>query len=79
MHTLKLKIHDTVFDKFMKIIDQFGKDEIEIITEKDEFSSVKKYLQSELNEIVSEKAVFYSFDETNKKLDKIIKNHENNL
>jgi len=73
---VKLKIQNAVYDKFVQFIKQFNKDEIEIISENDDFVSAKQYLQNELDEIVSEKAIFYSFNETENKLEQIInKNH----
>lgn len=33
MKTIKLKINDTAYDKFLNLLGQFGKEEIEIINE----------------------------------------------
>lgn len=79
MHTIQLKINDAVYEKFLLLLSKFNKDEIEVLAENSNFVSIQQYLQKELNDIVSEKAVFYTVPEVENKLDKIINNYENSL
>lgn len=76
MHTIQLKINDSVYDKFIGLLGKFKKDEIEIISNDAEFEATKAYLHKEYNEILAEKATFYSIDEVEKELDDIIAKYE---
>jgi len=79
MHTIKLKIDDKVYDKLIWLLGKFAKDEVEIVMEESTFLETKKYLDSELNDIQSNKANFFSLNETEQRLDNLIKKHEDNL
>jgi hypothetical protein len=79
MHTLRLKINDTVFDKLIWLLSKFRKDEVEIINEDAEFFENQKYLEKELGEILKEEANFIEIDEVEQRLENIIKRHENSL
>ena len=58
MQTIRLRINDKIYDKLIWLLSKFGKDEIEIIPENDEFIKNQKYLNSELNEIIQGEAKF---------------------
>ncbi len=79
MQTIQLKISDKIYDKFILFLGKFSSDEVEIVSKNQEFISTKEYLQKELDEIESGKAVFYSQEELEEKLDKTLRNYENNL
>ncbi|MGA9045717.1 hypothetical protein [Sulfuricurvum sp.] len=40
MHTVRLTIHDTIYEKLMGLLEILPKDKIEIIEEKDEFPAI---------------------------------------
>jgi hypothetical protein len=63
MHTVKLRISDTVFEKFMWFLSKFKKSEIEIINEDEEMTKIKKYLDTELKEMAAGNAKFIELDE----------------
>ena len=50
MQTIRLRIHDKVYDKLIWLLSKFNKDEIEIITEDSSFIETQSYLKNELNE-----------------------------
>ena len=79
MHTLKLKIDDKIYDKLLLQLSKFSSDELEIIVDDVNFEENKRYLEAELNEILEGNAKFYSVNEVEQKLDKVIKKHESNL
>ena len=79
MHTIQLKINDKVYDRFIWLLSKFNKEEVEIISEDISFVSTKNYLRKELEEIESGKATFYSQDQIESRLNKIISKHENSL
>ncbi|MFW5974674.1 MAG: tRNA pseudouridine synthase A [Bacteroidota bacterium] len=76
MHTIRLKINEKVYDKFIWFLNRFTKDEVEIIPEDEEFDETREYLEQELKEIESGKATFYSQEEVEKRLDQVIRKHE---
>ena len=79
MYTIQLKINEKVYEKFLWLLSKFTKEEIEIISDDQEFVSVQKYLQEELDEIKSGKATFYSQNELENRLDQVIEKHEGRL
>ncbi|MDZ7775276.1 MAG: hypothetical protein U5L09_06510 [Bacteroidales bacterium] len=76
MHTIRLKINEKVYDKFIWFLNRFTKDEVEIIPEDEEFDETREYLEQELKEIESGKATFYSQEEVEKRLDQVTRKHE---
>ena len=79
MHSVKLKIDDKIYDKLLLFLKKFSKDELEIVIEDSNLQENKKYLEAELKEVTEGKAKFYSVNEVEQRLDKIIKKHEDNL
>ncbi|MFA9393038.1 MAG: hypothetical protein ACERKD_24735 [Prolixibacteraceae bacterium] len=79
MHTLKLKINDHVYDKFIRLLGKFTKDEVEIIMDESNFNATKKYLDAELDEIKSGKANFFTVNEAEQRLENLIKKHEGHI
>ena len=79
MHTIKLKINDTVYDRLIWLLNKFTKDEVEIIIEETNFSETKKYLEAELDEIIGNKAAFLTLNETEQILENLIKQREDQL
>jgi hypothetical protein len=79
MHTIKLKIEDKVYDKFIWLLSKFTKDEVEIIVEETNFIKTKKHLETELDEILEDKAEFLTLNETEQRLENLIRKHEDHL
>lgn len=79
MRTLKLKIDDRVYEKFIWLLSKFNKDEIEIIAESSDFKKDQQYLNSELDEILNGNASFIEMNEAEQRLENIIKNRENSI
>ena len=79
MHTLKLKINDHVYDKLIRLLGKFNKEEVEIILDESNFNETKKYLDAELDEIISGKARFFTINEAEQRLENLIKKHEDNI
>jgi hypothetical protein len=79
MHTIKLKIEDKVYDKFIWLLSKFTKDEVEIIVEDNNFIKIKKHLETELGEVLDGKANFLTVNETEQRLENVIRKHEDHL
>ncbi|MGJ3235672.1 MAG: tRNA pseudouridine synthase A [Bacteroidota bacterium] len=79
MQTIRLRVNDKVYEKLVWLLKKFNKTDIEIISEDENFLKDKAYLQRELNEIDNGKAVFYSLEELEDELDKVISKHENSI
>jgi hypothetical protein len=79
MHTLKLKINDRVYDHLIWLLGKFSKEEVEIVSDEEHFSETKLQLESELNEILSNNASFLTLNETEHRLEQIVRNNEDPL
>lgn len=79
MQTIRLRVNDKVYEKLVWLLKKFNKTDIEIISEDENYLKDKAYLQRELNEIDNGKAVFYSLEDLEDELDKVISKHENNI
>jgi len=79
MQTIRLRVNDKVYEKLVWLLKKFNKTDIEIISEDENFLKDKAYLQHELNEIDNGKAVFYSLEELEDELDKVISKHGNSI
>jgi hypothetical protein len=74
MQTVKLRIHESVYNQLMWLLKRFSKNEIEVIKETDEFISVQEYLTEELKTIETGEAEFINLDQLNRELESTIKN-----
>ena len=82
MHSIRLKVSDKIYENVLWWLSKFSKEELEIIVEEadgETFSENKRYLSEELNEILDGNAKFLSEEETEYRLEKIIKKHEDRL
>jgi len=79
MYTIRLKINDKVYDKLLRLLNNFSKEEIEIIHEDDFFAENKRYLEKEINDIEKGEANFIEFSSVNKRLEDTIKKHEDSI
>jgi len=77
MHTVHLKISDKIYDKLMALLNDFSKDDLEVISESAYYNEAKEYLHGELQNIETGKAKFLSVEEAEERFEKIIKKHEN--
>jgi hypothetical protein len=59
------------------MLSKFRKDELEIITENEEYLSVQRYLQDELNEMNEGKAGYQTLEDLENTLESAVKKHEN--
>lgn len=77
MHNIHLRIDDKVYDHFKWLLNQFNKNEIEIIDNKPIDSETLAYLNGELQEMNDGKAMFHSIEELEQRLEDKIKAHAN--
>ena len=76
MQTIRLRIHDSVYNHLMWLLKRFKKNEIEVISETDEFISVQEYLKEELKTIESDEAEFINLEQLDSELESTIKKYE---
>lgn len=79
MHSIKLKIDDKIYDNLLWLLSKFNKDELEIVIEDTDFLQQKQYLEAELKEVIEGNATFYSMNEVEERMEKLINKHEDNL
>jgi len=76
IRAIKLLISDEAYDQFMKLLEKFRKDQIEVVADEKSFQEAKSYLNEELKEINEGKASWHTLEEAEKKLDDDIRKHE---
>lgn len=76
MQTIKLRIHESVYTQLMWLLKRFNKNEIEVISETDEFISIQEYLKEELKTIESGEAEFINIEQLDSELESTIKKYE---
>ena len=72
MHSVKLKIDDKIYDNLLWLLSKFNKDELEIVVEDTNLLEQKQYLEAELKEVIEGNATFYSMNEVEERLEKLI-------
>ena len=77
MQTIRLRVSEKVFGNLMKILAGFRKDDLEVISENEEYLSIQKYLKRELDKIKEGKATYFTLDELDNELEDIVKDYEN--
>jgi vacuolar-type H+-ATPase subunit E/Vma4 len=78
MQTIRLRVSEKIIGNLLSLLSRFNKEEIEIITEDDEFVSAQNYLKDELRKLEEGKATYITLEELDRALEEKIKGHENN-
>ncbi len=78
MHTIRLRVNEKVIGNLLNLLSRFNKEEIEIITEDEEFVSVQNYLKTELRKLEEGKATYITLEDLDRALEEKIKGYENN-
>ena len=78
MQTIRIRVSDQIYDRFLWLLRKFKKDEIEVIEENESFQNVQSDLKLKLEKIDSGKEQFLTLAEFESKLDQVISGHENN-
>ncbi len=76
MATIKIKVSDKVVKKVLWLLSQFNPRDLEIIESDLGFEENKAYLQLQLDRVNSPESKKYTLEETEEKLERIIKKHE---
>lgn len=76
MQTIRLRVNDSIFQQLMWFLKRFGKNEIEVITENEEYLSIREYLKKELENIENGTAEFISFNQLDEELESTIREYE---
>lgn len=76
MATLKLEVSEKILDKVIWLLQQFKKEDLEIIEESATFLKNKEMLQQELNRANESEAKYYSMEEANIIFEKTIRDNE---
>jgi hypothetical protein len=76
MQTIRLRVNDSIYHSLMWFLKRFGKNEIEVINENEEYLSVQEYLKKELENMENGTAEFVSFNELDQELEATIRKYE---
>ena len=77
MQTIRLRVSEKIIGNLLSLLSRFKKEEIEIITEDEEFVSVQNYLKAELRKLEEGKATYITLDDLDRALEEKIKGYEN--
>ena len=72
METLTLNIDSKIYDNFLKVLEQFKKNEVQIVSKNNSFENAKNYLNKELNSIDEGNTVFLTLEEFENESEKAI-------
>ena len=76
MQTIRLRVNEKVYKHLMWFLNKFSKDELQIIEENEEFLSIQKDLQDELNRIEAGKAEFVDLQQLDDELESTLRKYE---
>ena len=76
MQTIRLRVNDKVYKSLIRLLSKFGKDEIQVIEEDDNYLSIQEYLRKELSTVEDGSAEYIDIDELDNSLDATIRKHE---
>ncbi len=76
MHTITLKIDNSIYDRLMQVLGKFSKDELQVIETDSSFEADRRYLAAELEEIKQGRAKFVSIEEAEAELEAMYKKYE---
>jgi len=76
MQTLRLKVNQDILNNLLWFLNRFDENEIQIISENDQFLSVQEYFRNELSEMENGKRNFVSIEELNDTLETTIRKYE---
>lgn len=79
MQTIRLRVNDKIYEKLLWLLKKFNKSDIELIAEDDNFLEEKAYLHGELHDIDNGDSKFYSIEQLEVELEKVIAKHENSI
>ena len=77
MQTLRLKVNQDILKNLLWFLSRFEENEIQIISENDQFISVQEYLQKELSEMENGNRELLSPEQLDDKLESTIRKYEN--
>jgi len=76
MQTIRLRVNDRVYKSLIRLLSKFGKDEIQVIEEDDNYLSIQQYLKKELATVEDGSAEYIDINELENTLDATIRKHE---
>ncbi|MBA7579158.1 hypothetical protein ES708_21027 [subsurface metagenome] len=77
MHTIRLRINDKIYKNLIWLLGKFNKEDLQIIEENDQFTSVQDYLKKELVKLDEGKEELIDLDDIDQELERTIKKYEN--
>lgn len=78
MQAIQLRVSDKVYGNLLWLLSRFGKDEIQVIKENNQFLSIQEYLKIELEQVEHGNGEFVSFEELERHLEETLQKYEEN-
>ena len=76
MATVKLRVSEKVLEKVLWLLGQFNEEDLQVITDDEEFLAQKKYLQEQAYRLERGEAKTYTVEEADAIFEKTIRKYE---
>ena len=76
MQTIRLRVNDRVYKNLMRLLSKFGRDDIQVIEEDENYLSIQQYLKKELSKVEDGSAEYIDIDDLEDTLDATMRKHE---
>ena len=76
MQTIRLRVNDRVYKNLMRLLSKFGRNDIQVIEEDENYLSIQQYLKKELSKVEDGSAEYIDIDDLEDKLDATMRKHE---
>ena len=69
-------MNDRVYKNLMRLLSKFGRDDIQVIEEDENYLSIQQYLKKELSKVEDGSAEYIDIDDLEDTLDATMRKHE---
>jgi hypothetical protein len=76
MQTIHLRVNEKIYKQLMWFLSKFSVDELQVIREDEEYTSVKDELERELKKVESDEAETLTLDELDRDMEAAIRKYE---
>jgi predicted neutral ceramidase superfamily lipid hydrolase len=79
MTTIKLKISEDVYEKFIKLLNKFKSEEVEIVSSDNHFETLRNQMLKDLESATKKESKTYTLDEADELFEQTISKYEDKI
>jgi len=76
MQTIRIRINDKIYKRFLKVLSRYNTDDLQVIEENDKFISAQQYLKKELEKLEKGDSGFIDINQLENDLESTIRKYE---